>query len=241
MEGQGELIFVRNILAHLFDDIPHSYECFKLQSESLEEVPYNVPNPNAQVHFKLINVQNDNKVLSAIKEREEKLLLQGYDRIIGLRDMYSLKYKKMAAGAIDKNICTQFVDGASRTISAMSQPDRVSVHFSVMEVEAWWMSMYDLFEKIHECLTEDNINSELGYKLSEIDVEDKFFHPAAELTKILAIADIEYKKSLGNVELITSSIDILDICTAFENDRCSSFKEFCEDLLEASGSEYKFG
>lgn len=240
VEGQGELIFVRNILGHLFADIPHSYECLRLQSGNLEEVPYSVTNPNSEVFFKLINVQNDAKVISAIMEREEKLLSDGYDRIIGLRDMYSRKYKESANGSIDKSICTKFIQGAQQTISDMSQPDKIIVHFSIMEVEAWWISMYNLFEKLHESLTEENINAELGYKLSEVDVEEAFFHPAVELTRILAIAGIEYGKKLGDVESITSSIDMLNIEAAFENGRCSSFKVFCEDLMLASGSTYQF-
>jgi len=238
VEGQGELIFIRNLLDHLFDDIQFSFECLKLHGASMQDIPYNRVNPLAVVHFKLINVQNDSKVLTAIQDREEGLIKAGYDKIIGLRDMYSRQYKRRSPGIIDKDVCSLFIDGANTVIKGMSAPDKVSMHFSIMEVEAWWLSMYSLFEKIHNCLTEEHIHNNLGYKLSEIDVENHFFHPASDLTAVLDLADIKYGKKLSDVESITNNIDILDVSAAVEGNRCATFKAFCNDLLESAGSTY---
>ncbi|MEN8220838.1 MAG: hypothetical protein ABFS56_31685 [Pseudomonadota bacterium] len=73
VEGQGELIFIRNLLYYLVDPAQLSFECFKLHANLQQEVPYEYKNPNAQIHFQIINVGNDERVLDVIKEREERL------------------------------------------------------------------------------------------------------------------------------------------------------------------------
>jgi len=203
-----------------------------LHAGKLNSVPWDTRNPNAEVHFRLINVQNDAKVVSAINEREKQLFGEGFDKIIGLRDMYSRLYKKRSPGAIDIGVNEAFICGANSSVNRMSEPDKISIHFSIMELESWWLSMHNLFQKIDSKLTTSYIKNELGYELSSIDVEKCFFHPASELTKILLLANIEYKKKLADVESITAHIDLQDILDAVENNRCSSFKVFFDDLKD---------
>lgn len=87
-EGQGELIFVRHLLFQIIGYEHLSVECFALRSGRLLDVPYKYETVSAKVHVMVVNVGNDEKVLSAIAGREERLVGQGYE-IIGLRDMYS--------------------------------------------------------------------------------------------------------------------------------------------------------
>lgn len=63
-----------------------------------------------------------------------------------------------------------------------------------------------------------------------IDPRSYFFH-AAEADKIFRLIGSGYDKKSGEVERITSEIDGLDIGEATENNRCSCFKEFCEELI----------
>jgi uncharacterized protein YegL len=77
-------------------------------------VPYEYKNPNAEVHFKIINVGNDEKVLDAIEENESQLLKQGFNKIIGLRDMYSKAYRKKSKKVIDNDVTRQFIEAYCR-------------------------------------------------------------------------------------------------------------------------------
>ena len=88
-EGQTELIFIRNLLLKVVDPSKLSFECFELISHKPCTVPYQYPNQSAEIHFLILNVRGDEAVLSSIREREKDLVERGgYDRIIGLRDMY---------------------------------------------------------------------------------------------------------------------------------------------------------
>jgi hypothetical protein len=230
VEGQGELIFTRNLLYHLNDPAKFSFECFKLHAHSQQEVPYEYKNPNAEVHFKIINVGNDERVLDVIAENEEKLLKEGFNKIIGLRDMYSKAYRKKSKNTIDDEVTQQFVKAITKVIAGMKNPDKINFHFAIMELEAWWLSMYNLFAKINDLLTVSFIETNLGYNLSDIDPEKRFFHPSLEIDKIFQLVESSYKKHFDDIESITSKIDSSDISDATTNNRCSCFQKFCDDL-----------
>lgn len=89
VEGQTELIFVREMLLRVFAPTDICFQCWQLLS--YEEVPadYDYPNETAAFHFNIINSASDKKVASQIIKREKKFWESGYFRIIGLRDMYS--------------------------------------------------------------------------------------------------------------------------------------------------------
>lgn len=101
-EGQGELIFVRHVLIQLVGYEQLSFECFDLKSDRLLNVPYKRNPPNARIHYQIINVGTDERVLSAIVERYEKFVNMGFE-VVGLRDMYSAEYKKKTT-QINQNI-----------------------------------------------------------------------------------------------------------------------------------------
>jgi hypothetical protein len=54
VEGQGELIFIRNILFHLLDPSIFSFKCLKLHAGNLKDAPYEQINPSAYIHFQII-------------------------------------------------------------------------------------------------------------------------------------------------------------------------------------------
>jgi len=232
VEGQGELIFIRKLLVLLNDPAQVSFECFKLYGNLEQKVPYpyGTTNPLAKIYFKIINVGNDERVLSAIKEREEKLFKSGFNKIIGLRDMYSKAYRKKSKNVINDNVTQETIKLVTTTIVNMSNHDKIIFHFAIMELEAWWLSMYNLFARIDDRLTVSFIEKKLGYNLSNIDPETSFFHPSLEIDKIFKLVGSSYKKHFDDVESITSKIEFSDISDATNHHRCDCFRQFCDAL-----------
>lgn len=229
VEGQGDQIFVRNLLYHLIDPSTFSFRCFKLQAGSERQVPYEYPNPQAKRHFQIFNVQGDEGVLKAIQEREVRLFNQGFSKIIGLRDMYSKAYSKRSRN-IDATLTQKFIEGSNATIAKMEHAANINFHFAIMEIEAWWLSMPHLFAKIDDRLTVEFIDHHLGYNLQAIKPSERFFQPASEIKKIFELIGRDYDKSRAAVETITSKITIDDITEATTNHKCLEFKSFCSDL-----------
>jgi len=229
-EGQSELIFVRNFLFRIIDNARLSFECLKLHRG--REVPerYRYGGPSPDFFFLIINVEGDSKVISAIKERAAGLLGKGYVEIIGMRDMYCDEYDRRSGGAINEDVSRQFIDEHERTIQSMSNPDTITVFFSIMELEAWFLAMYNVFKKINPTLTVDYIERQLTYNLRNIDPQRKFYRPTNEIKKIWQLCGLNYRKSDDDAEKITRRMEISDFENAFENGRCESFKRFYQKM-----------
>ena len=232
-EGQSELIFVRNLLIRTMDCSKICFECFRLYAGRTLPAPFKFPNPNAEVSFLIINVGQDEKVLSFIKEREKSLLSKGYDKIIGLRDMYSEDYLKISPNKIDENLNNSFLDSWNLTIKAMSNPSKVVLCVAIMEIEAWFLAMYNIFKNINSILSVDYIESKLGINLEEINPQIVFLKPSKMIDKILQLVGFQYNKKEHEVEKICSLINKDDISNVFlKKDLCSKFSEFYDELLK---------
>ncbi len=228
-EGQGESIFVRYLLPLVIGYERLSFECLALRANRMFPVPHAYSSPNAPVHFLIVNVGNDEKVASAISERQGNLISKGYDKIIGLRDMFSEAYRKRS-NHIDDTVTESFIQAHQRTIQQMSNSDKIHINFAIMELESWFLSMYNLFERIHPNLLCSYIESELGFDLETINPETEFFHPAKKLGEILGLVGKKYGKSADQMESISSQITATDINDAFENGRSMSFATFISQI-----------
>jgi len=92
VEGQTELITVREFLLREFD-YTVKIECRTLfKPGKFNKAPYDYNSSDAEFHFQIVNVGNDTAVLQRILEREKHMWNSGYEKIIGLRDMYSQIY-----------------------------------------------------------------------------------------------------------------------------------------------------
>jgi len=141
VEGQAEFITVREFLLREFNYVVN-IECRTLFNASeLRKAPYDHVNPMAQYHFQVINSGNDAAVLKRILEREQSLWEAGYEKIVGLRDMYSEDYREEAR-QIDPAITQRFIDGANETLRQKAKfPEKIMFCFAIMEVEAWFLGI----------------------------------------------------------------------------------------------------
>jgi len=240
VEGQTELILVREMLLKLFDYQNISLECFNLFSvESLHPVEYAFPNEKARYHFQIINVGNDNAVLDRLLKRENSLWKAGFDRIIGLRDMYSSAYKEIVgASKINEEVNAKFKEGHQAQIDdSASRPEQIYFRFAIMEAEAWLLGLPSIFEKTDQQLTIDFIEQQLGYNLKEIDPETTFFHPANQIEAIFGLVGKTYSKSKGDVNAMVSFIKKVDYSLLNSKEKCNSFTEFYEIIPKVESIE----
>lgn len=235
VEGQADQIFIRCLLPTILDLSRLSFTCVKLYANQMQKVPYNynVGQSHVEVHFLIVDAANDRKVLSAIKEREQHLFAKGYDKVFGLRDMYSDEYCKHS-NKIQDAVTSKFINGVSQSVSLMSCPEKIHFHFAIMELEAWFLGMYSIFQKIKSTLDTHYIEERVGYDLSEIDPQTRFFKPATELDRILRLPSLRYRKHSHDVNSILSGMDRTDCETAVENGRCQSFDCFYSELQSVS-------
>jgi len=227
-EGQGELIFVRHILIQLIGYEQLSFECFDLKSDRLLTVPYKHTPPNALIHYQIINVGTDERVLSAIIERCEKFISLGFD-VVGLRDMYSVEYKKKS-NQIDQNINILIRNIVDNVINGMNNADKIHFFFAIMELESWLLGIHENFERIDASLTAEAIRDGLGFDLRVVDPETVFFQPAIQFGQVLNLANISYDKHKSEMESIVSNITLDDLHRLVNANRCQSFALFFSEI-----------
>jgi len=234
-EGQTELIFIRHFLLKVLDPSKISFECHELLAHKLSNVPYSYSNPSAEIHFLILEVHGDEAVLSSIKEREKRLIEEsGYERIIGLRDMYSDYYVKRSPGVINDQVSGLIIQQNNKTIGDMTYSDRIKLYFAIMEVEAWFLGMYTLFQKIHSVLTIEYIRQNLKIDLKTFDPQKEFYRPSDQVRSIFQLCGGEYKKKRDEIESICSNIESSDFDAARENNRCARFDAFYKELTSYS-------
>ncbi len=227
VEGQTELIVVREYLLKWFDYQNLEIECRTLFSDGKfhsAEYDYCTPNPN--YHFQIINVGNDNAVLSRILKREKYMWNAGYEKIIGLRDLYSKEYRETSS-VIDKSVNEMFVNARAEVIiQRASKPDKIKMCFAIMETEAWFLGLHEIFEKIDNQLTNDFIFNQLAIDLENTDPEKAIFHPSTLLEQIYSLVGNKYQKHKGDIETLAHHFDKENITTLLQRDKCNSFNIF---------------
>ncbi len=232
VEGQTELIFVREYLLKQFEYQGIDLECRNLfRDEKIQSAEYDFLNAEADVHFQIINVGNDTSVLQRILKREQLLWNAGYQRIIGLRDMYSGDYIEAMKQPreIKPELNHKFIEGTNKTIELKAvKPQNIKFHFAIMELEAWFLGIPELWER--KGISKQSINDKIGLTLSEIDPEITFLHPAETIKDILKIINESYRKQASEVESLVSHIKKQDFEDLQNSQKCNSFKEFTSNI-----------
>lgn len=228
VEGQTELIFVREMVLKMFGYENVSLECYTLFTDSnFNTTEYAFPNSEAGYFFQIINVGNDTSVLTRMLRRQQRLFSSGFSKIIGLRDMYSREYRKHSSGAtIDQELNKRFISAHRKQITA----ENVFFTFAIMEIEAWILGFRRIYETLGADFTTEYVKNAIGYDMITGDPETEFYHPAEQLSMLLQLASKKYSKSKSDVNSLVSSIQKEDYIDLFNSGKCNSFREFCSLL-----------
>lgn len=232
VEGQTELIFVRELLLRYFEYQNIRLECFHLAAEgNMKSAPHDFFVPDARFYFQIISVGNDKAVLSNLLKREKSIWKSGFNRAIGLRDMYSEEYRNMAdIREVLPTISEQFIAGYTEQIKTAAQPENIFFRFAIMETEAWLLALPQVFESIDVRLSTKLIKENLGFDLDDIDPEAVFFHPANFVEQIFELIGRTYRKKEGDIEALVSSLGKSDYQQLLCSGKCGSFKHFFETI-----------
>jgi len=232
VEGQSELIFVREYLLKQSEYQGIDLECRNLFKDgNIQSAEYDFLNSEAEIHFQIINVGSDANVLQRILKREQLLWNAGYERIIGLRDMYSNDYTSAMGQPreIKPDLNRKFIEGTSKTLEQRAvKPQNIKFHFAIMELETWLLGIVNLWER--KGISNQSIKEKIGSDLSEIDPETAFLHPAETIKDILKIINEPYRKQASEVESLVSYIEKQDFEDLKNSQKCNSFKEFTSNL-----------
>jgi len=146
-------------------------------------------------YFLLVDCASDSRVVTAINERYDGLVAQGFETIIGIRDLRP---------DFGRDELQKVLSGAHRVL----RNDKVLplLVIATMETEAWIISENDHFTKLNATLTKETILDQTGIDISgnSEDIEV----PADSLNEMYEIAGLSYSKSRSDVIRTLEAVDM---------------------------------
>ncbi len=200
VEGQTERIFITRLLQEIAGYKKVSVEVYQVRGDKANRKIQPLKSNLIEVapfFILLYDCGCDSHVLSDIKKQHNSLTNNGYEKILGLRDLYPEPLE-------NRTKVENGIKGFLKTFQKNGIP--ISMILVIMEIEAWFLGEYSFLTKIDSCLTSNFILHNLGFDLNALDVE-QIPHPREALNKIYQLIQRSYDKSETTVEEIASLLN----------------------------------
>lgn len=198
MEGQTEQIFVRTLLKEIAGKNNIAIEEKSLSGRLGNRITTLIMSDNitSQTKFYVLvyNSCSDNSVVSDMRDQYNSLIRSGFERVIGLRDVYPIP--------ITEKLKLQ------SSLNFFLPKGSIPIHIvlAVMEIESWFLAEWNHFMKIDLSLTPERIKATFGFNPQTDDMETRC-HPANDMDLIYKLVGRAYKKQRNQVNTIVSSLD----------------------------------
>ncbi len=142
----------------------------------------------------IVDSRGDESVKSDILNRYSSLVAQGFELVIGIRDVYPVSRADLP------KLRLHLYDYVK------TKPLRVILVLAVMEVETWFIAECNHFVKIDGSLTEEVIQQGVGFNpcVDNIELRD---NPASDLHAIYQLASKRYDKRKANALRTINNLD----------------------------------
>ena len=114
----------------------------------------------------------------------------------------------------------------------MQNTINIKCHYSIMEIEAWFLAMYWILKRINPKLTLGFIKSKLKIDLLNIDPETFFFKPSVELSKIYTLVGKKYDKSVHCAESLMSKMNKKDFDNILKSGKVKSLIKLYSEIVD---------
>lgn len=201
VEGQTEQIFVnrliRDILGNEYINIIQKQFYGGASTPKQEIVRSRSLSRRPRFEVLIVNCGSDNRVKSEILDNIVNLRQRGYEKIIGLRDLYPLSINDL--GKLEKGL--KFLPNKLKNEGAY-----YDIIIAVHEVEAWFMAETSHFRKVDKRLTGQFIRDHLGFN-PYIENPEIREHPAKDLDNIYRLVGKSYTKRYWQVSKLVNRLD----------------------------------
>lgn len=237
VEGQSELLFVADVLQKYYNYDPArcGFLCINLTADDFERMAFpQQGDENSTDYYQIVNVNNDNLVVSKLRKDIPGLLAQGYNVILGLRDVFGDTYKQIIANqpVIDRAKIEQMHAAQTLAINAPAGSD-CRLHFAIMEYEAWMLALIENYV-VSKGKEIGEIVGQTGLDITGDDLETSVYHPYPLAQKIFQACGEDYHKHGKESFSFLSTLTVADYEQLRHSGRCASFAKFIDSLLGAS-------
>lgn len=233
VEGLSELLFVADLLQKYsnYDPGQCGFLCVNSMADSYDRLNHPQQGDDSSAnYYQIVNVNNDNRVLSKLNKDIPGLIQQGYNVIIALKDVFGDAYERVMNNQpmINRARITQLHGLQVNSVNSRGSDFRL--HYAIMEYEAWMLA---LMEQYIVCHTQNlpTICGQIGVDISTIDPEIAIYHPYPLARKIYQVCGEDYHKHGKESFSFLSTLTMNDYERLRYSGRCASFSKLVDSLL----------
>ena len=215
VEGQTEQLFINKLLIEIAGqkNIAIELKTFggKNNPPTSKLYPKTLANPqNTTKHFALIyDCRGDESLKSRILEEHENLIQDGYQEIIGIRDLFPLtdllKLENRLANGLVKN---------GKTVE-LALPQNCHIIVVVNEIEVFFLAECTHFKNIDDRLTHTLITTKMNFNPC-VDDMTLLVQLSVTLKDIYQLANKTYRK---DKKIVEKTVECLDYANIYINQR----------------------
>lgn len=236
VEGKAEMLFVADVLCKYsnYDPTRLGFCCINLVADSSNLVSYpRQGDPDtSRDYYQIVNVNNDNKVISKLSKDIPNLTAKGFQVIIGLRDVFSKNYTYIyPEQKVDYANIAAFCKKQTMALSRVKTSSDVHLRFAIMEFEAWMLALINKYIEAKDIQVHD-IEQQLNITLSSCNnYETLAFHPYNLVRKIYGCCGEKYSKHGDELRSFLSYLSWEDYERLLNSNLCPSYTKFMQSLL----------
>lgn len=232
VEGVTEAGFVYRLIGEKYkwDWTLFRLECLHLDPEKAADDLRDYGSENSDNYFLIFDSCSDGAVSSDILSRFENHRLNGFDKVVGLRDVYSDRYIDLYGRNATKQNVEHFIKDMQDTILESAKDGFVQLRFAIMETEAWMLAMSDVFSRINPQIDAQWLLEKISIDVA-VDPETSIVHPYSKLEEIYTSIARTYSKHWGEIKEIIFKLTWNDFDKLYHSGKCNSFREFYDSIF----------
>lgn len=236
VEGETELEFVSQFLLELAGQNNISIKQYKKEGGG-RKMPQRItrflgefPASDERFQAYIYVSSGDEPVAADIIEQHSFLIANGFERVIGLRDLRGQKPDGQALTLLD----LPRMEFANAFVESQCQPLQAKIIVAVMEIETWFLAETNHYACIHSTLTEEFVHeniASLGFDPYDEnrDALTQITEPTQALKAIYKLAQKDYSKKK---KTRMKTINCLDYTNLYLNtrNRLSKLDDFLTEM-----------
>lgn len=232
VEGITEAGFVYQLIKEKYQNrwTDFRLECLNLEPKSAEDDLWDYGDENSKDYYLIYDSCSDGSVSSDMLDRFENHWKNGFDKVVGLRDVYSKRYTDLFKQSILKEDVSAFIEDMRNALREKDPQGYIQLRFAIMETEAWLLAMSDVFGRIDSKLNADWLLNKVGIDVSE-DPEITIFHPFHKVKDIYASISRSYDKHWSEIKEIVFKLTWDDFNNLYHSGKCNSYREFYDTIF----------
>lgn len=232
VEGITEAGFVYQLIKEKYQNrwTDFRLECLNLEPKSAEDDLWDYGDENSKDYYLIYDSCSDGSVSSDMLDRFENHWKNGFDKVVGLRDVYSKRYTDLFKQSILKEDVSAFIEDMRNALREKDPQGYIQLRFAIMETEAWLLAMSDVFSRIDPQINAQWLLEKVSFDVAD-DPETSIVHPYSKLEEIYTSIARTYSKHWREIKEIIFKLTWDDFDKLYHSGKCNSFREFYDSIF----------